>query len=211
MVVFFEKGLEGSDESLAAGVDGLAVLDELGIPKGHHGGIPLAVVPHLLEEAVALVEGFVVGDEVVEVVVVDLRDDTVGEAAAELAAAGDELLVVGRDHDQGQLADVLGEGFIQFLVPAHLLGLPLTEGAADDVGAAMAVDSEEVGAEAYVLAVGGVEIAFAEGEVVDGIEEVGLASAVVADEAVDVAAEPDVGLGVILEVGEYQPVQYHKL
>ena len=73
----------------------------------------------------------------------------------------------------------------------------------------MTMDGEEVLSEADILCIDRVEITFAKREVVDGVEEVGLAGTVVANKAIDVVAELHVGLGVILEIGQYQSFQRH--
>jgi ABC-type antimicrobial peptide transport system ATPase subunit len=73
----------------------------------------------------------------------------------------------------------------------------------------MPVDGEKFLAKLDILAVDRVEIALAEGEIVDCIEQVGLARAVVAHEAVDIVAQLHVNLAVVLEIIQYQPIQHH--
>ena len=209
VVILLEQRHEHLDKARAGGIERLAVLDELRIPEDHHGLIPLAVVPHLLEQAVALLESLIILYKVLEILAVGLRNDTVDELATEVAAAGDELLVVGRHHDEGELADMRRERLVDLLVPAHLLALATPEDATGDIGAVMAVDGEELLADADVLHIDRVEIALAEREIVDGVEEVGLAGTVVAHEAVDLGAEGDLDLGVVLEVGEGKAVESH--
>ena len=65
---------------------------------------------------------------------------------------------------------------------------------------------KEILVQTNVLAVDGVEIALAEGEIVGGIEQVGLPRPVVTHKAVDIATEFDISLRVVLEVGEYESV-----
>ena len=209
MVVLFKQGPEVGDEAAAGVVEALAVEGQLGVVDGDHAFIPEAVVPHLLEEAVAHLEGFVVLQQMLQVAAVGLREDAVDEATAHVAAAGDDLLVGRRHHDEWQLANMFSQCLVRLLVPAHLLAFPAAEDAACHVVAIVAVDGEEVVAHAYVLHVDGIKVAFAEREVVDGVEEVGLPRPVVADEAVDIAAEGNVGFGIVLEVGQYQSFQGH--
>ena len=95
---------------------------------------------------------------------------------------------------------MLHKRLVGLLVAAHLLGLATTEDAAVVLVSIVTVDGEVVLAEAYVLDVDGIEVALAEREVVDGVKEVGLAGTVVADKAIDIAAEADVNLRVVLEV-----------
>ena len=124
MIIMCKEGSEVLDELRTARGKELTAVDELGIPNGDHGVVPHAVVPHLLQQTVALFESFGVAQQMLEVLVVGLRDDAVHELAAEVAATGDELLVVGRHHDEGNPADVLGEGLAGFLIPFQLFTLP---------------------------------------------------------------------------------------
>ena len=209
VVVLVEERSEVGDEVSAGVVETLAVGGELRIVDGHHAFVPQTVVPHLLQQLVAHLQRFVVLQQVQQVFVVGLGEYAVDETAAHVAAAGDNLLVGRRHHDERQLADMFGQGLVGLLVPTHLLALAATQQATGHVVAVMAVDGEEVLAHPYVLYVYRVEVTLAEREVVDGIEEVGFSSTVVADEAVDIATECYVGLGVVLEIRKYQPVQRH--
>ena len=214
MVIFHEQGLEILDEGETTLIEVLAMQAKLVVPDGHHGLVPLAVVPHGLQEAVALFERLVVVHQVVEIGVVDLGDGGIDKLAAKFAAAGDERLVVGRHHHQGDLADMLGERLVGLLVPTHLLRLSLLQNAAGHphpilgVGI-MAVDGEEIGTAMDVLAVDRVETALAKRKVIGGIEQVGLPCPIVAEEAVDIATELDVGLDVAFEIAQYESLQYH--
>ena len=67
VVVFLKEGYESGDELLTSGVEILPVERELLVPHADHSLLPDAVLPHLLEKAVALLEGFVVLYQVVEI------------------------------------------------------------------------------------------------------------------------------------------------
>ena len=67
VVILLEQRHEHLDKARAGGIERLAVLDELRIPEGHHGLVPLAVVPHLLEEAVALLESLIILYKMLEI------------------------------------------------------------------------------------------------------------------------------------------------
>jgi hypothetical protein len=64
----------------------------------------------------------------------------------------------------------------------------------------MAVDGEIVLPYEDILYIDGTEITLAEREIVDGIEQVGLACSVVANKAVNIATQLHIGLTVVLEV-----------
>ena len=71
------------------------------------------------------------------------------------------------------------------------------------------MDGEEVLAGADVQCVGQAAETLAEGEVVDGLQEVGLPHPVVAHQTVDVGAELHIEVGVGLEVGEFERGYMH--
>ena len=96
---------------------------------------------------------------------------------------------------------MLCKGLVWLLVPAHLLALTATDHTGSDIVAVVSVNGEELLTETDVLEVDRIEVTLAEREVVYGVKQIGLTGTVVANEAVDIAAEGDVGLGVVLEVG----------
>ena len=73
------------------------------------------------------------------------------------------------------------------------------------------MDGKIVLTKAYVLAIDGVKVTFAEGKVVHGIQQVGLAGAVIAHKAVDIATKGKVNLLVVLEVAQYKSIQRHSI
>lgn len=188
----------------------LAVDNELVVPYIDQGVVPETVVPHLLEEMVALFKGLGVGDKMVEVLRVGLRNDTVDKLTTEVATSGDKALVVGGDHHQRNFPYVLSQRLVGFLVPLHLLAGTPFEDAAGHIFSVVAMDGEEILSNFDVLTVDRIEIAFAEREVIDSVEEVGLAGAIVADEAVDVVAKRKVYLAVVLEVIQCKSVEHHR-
>ena len=52
-------------------------------------------------------------------------------------------------------------------------------------------------------------MAFAEGEIIDGVEQIGLAHTIIAEEAVDLRRANDVSLPDVLIVQDGELVQYH--
>lgn len=112
---------------------------------------------------------------------------------------------------------MVAETAVFFLVGFHRLAFASLIRAAD-AGAVLlhpvdkiAVDGEKVGVEADgILVLGGKET-FAEAEVVDGVEQVSFAAAVLANNAVDILAEVKLGILVAFEVGEREMLQIHRL
>ena len=187
----------------------LTIDAQLCVPNGDHCVVPHPVVPHLLQQAVTLFEGFRIGYKVLKVSVVGLRNDAVHELAPQVASAGDELLVVGRNHHQGNLSYVFRESLVGFLVPLHLLSLSAAQCKRRHITAIMPMDGKIILAKTDILAIDRVEIALAEREIVDSVEQVGFSGAIVAHKAVDVVAKGDIGLRIILEITHYQPIEHH--
>ena len=75
----------------------------------------------------------------------------------------------------------------------------------------IAMDSEEIAVEAYGILILRGEEAFAETKVIDGVEQVGFAAAVLAHNAVDILAEVELGILVALEVGKGDMLEIHCL
>ena len=171
----------------------------------------------VFEQGVALKDNLLVGNELLQVFLVELRDNHVEEFPSCLAALVDDIAVVGRNHDERVEADVVAEAAVFFLVGFHRLAFAGFVGAAD-AGAVLlhpvdkiAVDGEKVGVEADgILVLGGKET-LAEAEVIDGVEQVGFAAAVLANDAVDILAEVKLGILVAFEVGEREVLQVHRL
>ena len=174
----------------------------------------MALVVELFQQTVALCEGFLVLEEVVEVFLVGLGDDAVEELTPDVASTGYENLVGGGYDDERNAANMLGEGGVGLLVVLHLFGLSAALHTGDLDGLAVqtgvtAMDGEVVLTIFYILTVYRIEIALTEREIVYGVEEVGFANAVVTDEAIEVGGEVHVGLGVGFEIGEFQIVEIH--
>ena len=165
------------------------------------------------QEFVALLEGVVVADEVVEIARVALTDNHVDEATAVFAGSGDEVRVGRGDEHSREEADVLAqplillaaalEGFAAATAKAHVHFL----GGAASVIAAL--QEHEVLAAARHQRVLGAGEAAAEAEVIDGVEEVALAHAVVAEQAVELVGEGECSGGNILEVGDGETFEEH--
>ena len=175
------------------------------------------MLDEIFEQGVALKDNLLVGNELLQVFLVKLRDDHIEKSPPCLAALVDDVAVVRRYHDERVEPDVVAEAAVFFLVGFHRLAFAGLVGAAD-AGAVLlhpvdkiAVDGEKVGVEADgILVLGGKET-LAEAEVVDGIEQVGFAAAVLTNNAVDILAEVKLGILVAFEVGEREVLQVHWL
>jgi len=162
----------------------------------------------LLEEGVALLEECVVARQGVEIGAAVLADDAVHKLAASIAAVEDEFVVGRRDHDERDEADMVLQALVVFLAATERLLDPsleregeLREGGVLLIAAVVgALDHGKRSRVHDVLRVERREGRLGEREVVDGVEQVGLALAVETHEAVDVVGEGEVGLGDVLEV-----------
>lgn len=169
-----------------------------------YGVVEQMVDAAVAQQAVALLEGGVVADEGVEIAVVALRDDHVHPPAAFFAGATDQVDVLRRGHDERECANVVAQagvflaGAAQALAAAacHAEGELFGHAAAHILGAGCG----EVFAAAKQHGVGHSRKAFAEAQIVDGVEQVAFAHAVVAQEAVDLGREVERCFGYVLEV-----------
>lgn len=158
---------------------------------------------HIFEQGVALQQYFLVGDQVFQVVGIELREQGVQPFAAFLAAAGDNLRIVRGDHYGGKLADMAAEFLVLIVVEGDFL-FAFLEGANHLFRAAVAVQQafqpEPVGLVLGILAFAGRKVTPGEAEVVDGVEEVGLPGAVAAGNAYDPLVEPEVAPRVVFKL-----------
>ena len=111
-------------------------------------------------------------------------------------------------------ARVVGKTFVDLAVAFEDLAVAACEGADDMLvptlrGDIFSVEREETLARAHALAVGHAEGRFPHRQVVEGVDEVGLAGTVVAHKAVDALAGRNLLLGYVLEVYERQFVEIH--
>ncbi len=172
---------------------------------GHlHRQIQGRVGAMVAQQLVALLQGAGVAYQVVEIERVGLGYHYVHQAAAFLARACHQVAVGRGGNHQGESPDVGAETFV-FLPRAfeafpfaglqpegQLLIEPAPEIAAPQCGESLP--------SAYQLHVGQPREAFAETEVIYGVEEVAFAHAVVAQETVDLGGELEARLGDVLEI-----------
>ena len=156
------------------------------------------------QKAVALLQDLVVFDQILQIVRVQLCHQRVEEAAALFAATGDDLYIVGGDDHAGEPTDMMREFFIGFACREEffLAGFPQDT---DDVGELaclleMAFYAEAGGSFLDILLIAAGEIAFGKTEIVDGIEQVCLAYAIVSANAHDPLPELEGSLAIVLEL-----------
>ena len=173
----------------------------------------MAVFVELLQQLVALVQCFLVLQQVVEIAFVGLRYDPVDELAPEVAAAHDDVLVLRRNNHQRYFPYVFSKSLIGLFVPPHLLCLTFFLDAGHRYHVlpylVVAMDGKEFLSAADVLAVDRIEKALAERQVVDGIQQVGLSDPVVAHQTVDVGTEVHIQFGIGLEIVQFEIRQVH--
>lgn len=205
-IVFLEYRRDVLDEILPAGEDEIAQRNHLFINNLANGGIHPAALEHLLQQRVALHEQLAVRDELLQILGIELRDDGVEELAAHLTAPVDDVAVVGRDHHHGEKADVGTQTGILLLVGPHrlvsvfvgathlrvVLGLTVEK---------LSVNGEKIRVEAHRKDILRGEIALAERQVINGVQQVGLATAVPPDDAVHILVKRELSLLVAFEIG----------
>ena len=105
------------------------------------------------------------------------------------------------------------ESRVELLVALELLASSAREAEEDGFGTVakevLALQDAELLAAPQEPLLSGVYVAFAEGEVINGVEQVGFAHAVIAEEAVDLRRAMDVGLTNVFIVQDGEFVQYH--
>ncbi len=93
------------------------------------------------------------------------------------------------------------KSLVRLLVPSHLLALSTPLYTTHLIIAIMSMYCEKLLPKTNILAIDRIEITFTEREVVYGIEQIGLTSAIIAHKAIDIAAKYDIGLCIVLKVG----------
>ena len=159
-------------------------------------------------------QGTVVFQQCVEIQRVELRNDTVNELASQVTAFVDEVAVVGRNHHQRKLADMLAQAVVllfveterlfrvAFLHTRHQLIILL----------GMAVDAmyrEEILLMTDVLLVGSTEKTLAKRKVINRVEDVGLSGTIKSHKTIDVLRKQQIGRFAVLEIRQFQFVEKH--
>ena len=167
------------------------------------------------EQLVALGQQPVVPHQRREIFAVELGDEAVEVFAALLARLVDQRRVGRRDQNQRNQADVVRQLLVLLAVAAKLLLASFLERAYDTLGAicrrlaVATVHEERLAAVPHALGVGQAEGALAHRKVVDRVEQIRLAGPVVADHAVDLRRELDLGLADVLEVDQGKSLKVH--
>lgn len=202
------------NECLPAGENLMTYRYHLLVQNTKQRSIGAVVLQHLLEQGVALHQQFPVGDEMLQVLRIELRDDGVEETAPRVAHLIDDVAVVRRDHHSGKEPDMGTETRVLLLVGPHRL-MPVPVGAAHlRVVLRLSLHKltmygEEVGIETHGIDILGGEIALAEREIVYRVQQVGLAAAVPANDGVDILIKREFSLLVAFEVRKFQMLEIH--
>ena len=187
----------------------VALLDELQVVNAEH-----RFVGHVLEQAVAFGQHAVVTHYGGQVGAVELRDEAVEVAAAFVRGVADER-TVGRRHDHGwNQPHVIRQPFVLLSVAFEHLAALARERAHDAlrlarIGEVLSFGEEEIRAVADALPVGHRQRRLAHREVIDRVDDIGLARPVVAHQAVDAGAQGEFLLCDILEVEQRYFLQIH--
>ena len=109
---------------------------------------------------------------------------------------------------------MLAESFVVLVVAPQTLALSAFQSARHRIAGAVGrkilpLQHEKVGLMAHAAAVGQGGGAFAEGEKIDGVEHIGFAHSVGADEAIDVGRKPEFGFRNVLIIEERELFENH--
>ena len=154
---------------------------------------------------IALIEYVMIGNKVFEIGVAELRNHTVQKTPPAVGRAIDQLLVLGRNHDKGNTAYVFREAIVFFLVglqnfaPAAFIGAMNLKGSI--FVPIRTVYGKEIVAVPNVLLINAVKITLGKRQVVNGVEQIGFAAAVVAHKAVNLRTKFQFQFPVILKRG----------
>ncbi len=179
--------------------------DQLLIEHIQQGVRGMGEVQERFQQAVALLEDFVVGDEMLHVPGIQLAEEAVQPPAAVLASAEDDLRVIRRDHHGRELPDVPGEFLVAFIVQGDIFFAVLY--GADDLVIFSAPLEEGFQPKTVcvvpdILRFRGVEIAFGEAEIINGVQEVRLPRTIPAGDADDPFGKTESPESIILELRE---------
>lgn len=214
LIMLLEHGKHIFNERLPAGEDLMAQRDHLLVQNPKQLHISAMVLQHLLEEGVTLHQQFTVGDEMLKILCIELRDNGVEETAPRVAHLVDNVAVVRRNHHGGKESDMGAEAGVLLLVGPHRL-MPIPVGAAHlRVVLRLALHKltmygKEVGVETHGIDILGGEIALAEREIIYRVQQVGLAAAVPANDGVDILIKREFSLFVAFEVRKFQVLEIH--
>jgi hypothetical protein len=148
-----------------------------------------------------------------EVLPIELRNDRIHPFPTHFAAAEYDFGIVRGDHDGRKTTDVIADAIVHFVVAPHDFADASFDGTADrflfTVPDEPTAHQQVRGLVRNVLGVGSVKVTLCVTEVMDGIEDVRLATSVVSDDAVDAFGPNDFRVRVVAEIQELNPSQLH--
>ena len=172
---------------------------------------------HLLtQNGISLQEQLFVMDQMLEINLVELRDDFVEKLPSHFVAIVDDVAVVRRDHHHGEKPHVVAQPFVFLLVSlqrlcpvlidtAHLRAVPRF------LVGKIAVQREKIRSQLHRTHILSRKAALPERQIMNGIQQVGLAAAIRTHDAVHVAVEREGGFSVGFEISEMDGFEVHFL
>ena len=201
-----DQGQEGLEKSVPFFKHIGSRAGQLFIINIQEAGIPGSVFGQGFQETIALYQHSVVFYEGLQIVVIQLGQEGVQEPPALFAAPGNDLYIIRSDDHTGKTPYMKGEFIIYFSIGGKLLFAVLPQDANHlkflVLPGKMPFDPETGGPGIDVLLIGAGEIALGEAQVVDGIQQIGLAYAVFAANPYDPFPELESRLVVILKLNE---------
>ena len=212
LVDFLKHRYQLLHESIALLVDKLAVNGHLLLPDFQE--LHVGLLFHL-QQRIALEQRLVVAVERLDIGIVVLGDDHIHQLPALFASSLDEQGVAWRNEDEGYQSDMLRQPLVFLFVALEMLLRTPFHSAIDRGGIQGIIfvetfQHEEVLVVADDLGINGRIGAVAERQVIDGIQQIRLALAVMADKTVNLRRQLQRCLPDVLIVEDGYFLQYHE-
>jgi hypothetical protein len=142
-----------------------------------------------------------------------LADDRVHPLSPHLTAPLNQLCIVRGDHHRGKPTDVVGQTSVELVVAFELLFGTSLDAATHTLfhiqALKITLHQHEGLAMRDVLGIDGVEITLAKAQIMDGIENIGLSTSVVAKEAIHLRTQLQICTSVVFEVNQMKMFESH--
>ena len=163
--------------------------------------------PHVLEHFVALLQKTGITLDGGKILRIHLGKDGIGKTAPFFAGFAYQGCVSGRNHDNRQYTNMFSQTSVGLIVPYEFL-LPFLHldgktGLQPVLHAISAANGKTIRSIAEIVLVGGWESALGHGQIVDGIQQIGLPFPVVSADAVDVGREGEFLKFDVSEITDY--------
>ena len=211
--ILVKQRLETTEEILPAAVQQLAMTHQLFIPDGNRLLVPVPVLVKTLQQTIALLQGFLVLQQMIKIALIRLRNNTIDKLAARITPSEYDILVIGGNHHQWHPSDMLTKRLTHLLVPSHLLGLSHALDTGNrhrlSIHLILAVDCKKLLSTTDILRIDTIKATFAKREVIDCIQQIRLTHTVVTNQAVDIGAEVHINIGVGFKIAQFKIRQIH--